>query len=132
MDVIQRLQQLEKDITSATAEAKEAQEAWLSERDPQQEAKLEKVWQQLVKDKETLLAERNALSIQLTGTGVHTPLLAHNYLVSLPDGPILGTRVILPAAVVEGLLCVQAGIGAAGSAMKVVPPFLPSFNALIC
>ena len=27
---------------------------------------------------------------------------------SLPDAPVLGTRVILPAAAVEGLLCVQA------------------------
>ena len=52
--------------------------------------------------------------------------------ISLPDGPVLGTRVILPAAIVEGLLCVQARTGATGSAMKVTPPFLPSFNAWIC
>ena len=51
---------------------------------------------------------------------------------SLPDGLVLGMQVMLPAAVVEKLLCVQARTGATGSAMKVTPPFLPSFYAWIC
>ena len=46
---------------------------------------------------------------------------------SLLNGLVLGTQVILPAAVVEKLLCVQARTRATGSAMKVTPPFLPSF-----
>lgn len=46
-------------------------------------------------------------------------------LTSLPDGLFVGTRVIPPEAVVEGLLCVQAGNGATGSAMKVIHPFYP-------
>ncbi|EIE22939.1 hypothetical protein COCSUDRAFT_63336 [Coccomyxa subellipsoidea C-169] len=69
--VIQRLdpELLDKEIANATAESKGAQEAWLSATDPQQEPKLEKVWQQLVKDKKLLLAGRKALTDQLTGPG---------------------------------------------------------------
>ena len=78
----QRLEQLDKEIANVFAEAKEAQEAWLSATDSQQEAKLEKIWQQLMKDKEALFAERKALEAQLTGPGVHAPLLAHNHSVS--------------------------------------------------
>ena len=82
MDVNQRRQQLDTEIANANAEAKEAQQAWLSATAPQKKADLKEVWQQLVKDKEILLTERKALSAQLTGTGVHTPLLAHNCPVS--------------------------------------------------
>ena len=74
----QRLEQLDKEIANVTAEAKEAQQAWLSATDPQQEAKLEKIWQQLLKYLEALIAERKALEAPLTGPGVHAPLLAHN------------------------------------------------------
>lgn len=80
--VTQRLEQLDKEIANAATKADNAQQAYQSERDPQQEAKLEKIWQQLLKDKEALFAGRKALEAQLTAPGVHAPLLAHNHSVS--------------------------------------------------
>ncbi len=92
--VIQRLELLGKEIANATAEAKGAQEAWLSATDPQQETKLEKIWQQLVKDKELLLADRKALGDQLTGPGVHTLLLAHNCSMSIAEPMVRVTQCV--------------------------------------
>lgn len=74
----QRLEQLDKDIAKATADANQAWDAYQRETDPRQEAKFEKRWQQLVKGEEDLLAERKALAAQLTGPGLHTPMLAHD------------------------------------------------------
>ena len=83
--VAKQLEHLNQEIANATAEAKEAQEAWLSATDPQQKADLKEIWQQLLKDKEAPIAERKALEAQLTGPGVHAPLLAHNHSVSTAE-----------------------------------------------
>lgn len=71
----QRLKQLDRDVAKATADANQAWHAYHKEKNRRKEFKLEKRWQQFLKTEESLRAERIALAAQLTGPGVHTPLL---------------------------------------------------------
>lgn len=76
------VEQLEQKIAIASAAAEVAEEKWLSERDRAQKADLKEAWLLRRQDRDALIAIKERLLTHLTGTGVHTPLLAHNYSVS--------------------------------------------------
>ncbi len=82
--MIKRLEQLNREIAAANAEADSAEEAYLSATDVLQQAKCKKVWQVLGDYVKMLLEQRRALHAKLPGPGVHPPLLANNLRLSLP------------------------------------------------
>ena len=73
-----QLEQLNQEIAHVTAKAEVAQQAYLREADPPQEAKLKEVWQQLQDRLHPIDTMRAKLQDKLGAPGEHTPLLAHN------------------------------------------------------
>jgi hypothetical protein len=79
---LKELEQLKQEIAIASAAAEVGERKWLSERDRAQKADLKEAWLLRRQDRDALIAVWERLLTHLTGTGVHTPLLAHNYSVS--------------------------------------------------
>ena len=70
-----QLEQLNEEIAALNPEVKAAKKDWLSATDPRQEAKLEKVYEDLKKKEERLDSRRAELEAKLPGAGERTPLL---------------------------------------------------------
>ena len=75
LQLVKRLEQLNKEISDLTAKVEAAKKDWLSATEPQQEAKLEKAYEDAKKKEEHLLKDRRALHSKLPGPGECTPLL---------------------------------------------------------
>ncbi|EIE25685.1 hypothetical protein COCSUDRAFT_60700 [Coccomyxa subellipsoidea C-169] len=74
----QRLEQLDNEAASLTAEVEAAKDAWLSTMDGHLEAKLKEVYKDLKEEKKQLLEDMRALEAKLPGSGERTPLLAYS------------------------------------------------------
>ena len=72
----QRLEQLDKEISDVSAKLEKAKDEWKINRDPQQEAKLKNIYEDLNEEKKELLEERRALTAKLPSSGEHG-LLKH-------------------------------------------------------
>lgn len=79
---LKELEQIKQDIAIADATAEVARKEWLRGRDRAQKAELKEAWLLHRDDRDALIAVAKEVLTHLTGTGVHTPLLAHNYSVS--------------------------------------------------
>ena len=80
------LDKIDKDITTAIAEALKAEEEYLSASDPQQGVKWENIWRERWGKEMELREQRNAVVFQSLGAGVHPPhlLFAAQYLEQTP------------------------------------------------
>lgn len=76
--VEKQLEQLNGEIAEVTTGIKDTQVAWLSAKDDEQKADFKEAWRYLVNKEDALNRRAAALEAQLTGTGVHTPILALN------------------------------------------------------
>ena len=65
----QRLEKLDNETAALATEVKNAKNKWLSATDPQQEAKLQKVYEDLTKEREQLDSRRKELEATLPGAG---------------------------------------------------------------
>ena len=73
MEALQtRLERLDKEVDELTSDMKEAWTAYENATEPEQRSSRKELWQQLVKEKEVLIQQRQALQVKLGAPGLHT------------------------------------------------------------